>query len=288
MLDASVATNAKAGLTTLPFLFGTPDWAVRMDGLTCEPEECMSTAPRTDASREAFAEFAAAAVRRYGPGGAFWREQRNLDAVPIETWQIWNEPNLSSFWGPAVNPFGYAALMLATAPAIRSVDPHAKILLAGLSGTKTNDRRMSTADFMEGLYGVAGVTDTFDGIAVHPYSHTSRGTLDQVRNVRAIADSYGDDADVWVTELGWASAGKRRWGLVKTRLGQARALGRALDGLQENSERWGVRAVYWYAWRDTEPGAAVCGWCPWAGLIDRVGREKPAYEMLRAFALGED
>ena len=27
MLDASVATNAKAGITTLPFLFGTPAWA---------------------------------------------------------------------------------------------------------------------------------------------------------------------------------------------------------------------------------------------------------------------
>lgn len=248
----------------------------------------MSTAPRTDASRRAFAEFAAAAVRRYGPGGTFWRDQRVADTMPIDTWQVWNEPNLSSFWSPAVDPAGYGALMLAVAPAIRSVDPDAQILLAGLSGTKTNRKRMSTSQFLNELYPVPGVTGTFDGIAIHPYSHTAHGTLGQVRSIRAIADAHGDDASLWVTELGWASAGKKRWGVVKTRLGQARALGRALEGLEDNAERWAVRAVYWYAWRDTEPGAGVCGWCPWSGLIDRIGREKPAYAMLREFTAAGD
>jgi hypothetical protein len=27
----------------------------------------------------------------------------------------------------------------------------------------------------------------------------------------------------------------------------------------------------------------VCAWCPWSGLIDRVGRAKPAYLALREF-----
>ena len=281
--DRIVATNAKAGLSTLPFLFGTPSWAARIDGSSCDPADCMSLAPRTDASRQAFAEFAAAAARRYGPGGAFWRQQHDLRAVPIEIWQIWNEPNLSSFYGPTVDPTGYGALVLAAAPAIRSEDPDAQILLAGLTGTKTNRKRISSASFLTRLYTVPGIADTFDGIAIHPYNRTVRGTLAQVRTAHTIAAVHGDDVGLWITELGWASAGKRRWGLVKSPSGQARLLGLALDGLERNAERWDVRGVYWYAWRDTDQGAAVCGWCPWSGLIDRAGREKPAYTALRDF-----
>ena len=282
-VDESVATNAKAGLTTLPFLFGTPTWAATLDGWSCEAAECVSLAPRTDESRTAFAEFAAAAVQRYGPGGTFWRQRRNLQAVPIETWQIWNEPNLSSFWGPAVDPAAYGALLGAAAPAIREEDPDARILLAGLTGTKTNVKRFSSKRFLSELYEVPDIALAFDGIAVHPYNRKARGTLDQVRTARAIAEAHGDDAGLWITELGWASAGRRRWGLVKSPSGQARLLGLTLERLQLNAERWDVRGVYWYAWRDTDRGAGVCGWCPWSGLIDRVGREKPAYATLREF-----
>lgn len=284
IVDQTVATNAKAGLTTLPYLFGTPVWAAALDGWSCSAATCMSLAPRSDATRASFADFAAAAARRYGSGGAFWREHRELRAQPIETWQIWNEPNLSSFYGPAVDPTGYAELVQAASPAIRAVDPDAQIVLAGLTGTKTNAKRMSSARFLVELYTVPEITDAFDGIAVHPYNRTARGTLDQVQTVRGIADAHDDDAGIWVTELGWASAGNRnRWGLVKTQSGQARALALALDGLEANAERWDVRAAYWYAWRDTDRGAAVCGWCPWSGLIDRIGRAKPAYLALRQF-----
>ncbi len=286
--DATVATNAKAGLTTLPFLFGTPAWAARLDGWSCDLDSCISMAPRTDASRAAFADFAAVLVRRYGPGGAFWREHRELDAEPIEIWQIWNEPNLSSFYSPAVDPAGYAALVKAAAPAIRAVDPDAQILLAGLTGTKSNEKRMSSARFLTELYAVLDVEAAFDGIAVHPYNRTVRGTLDQIDAARAIADLNGDDAGLWVTEFGWASAGKRHEGLVKSRDGQARVLERALERLELNAERWDVRAAYWYAWRDTEAGAGVCGWCPWSGLLDRVGREKPAYTALQEFTGNDD
>lgn len=283
LVDEIVDTNARAGLTTLPFLFGTPTWAASLDGWSCAPEACSRLAPRTDASRQAFAEFAAAAARRYGPGGAFWRQQPGLDAEPIGTWQIWNEPNLSSFWGPAVDPAGYAALVQAAAPAIRAEDPGAQILLAGLTGTKSNTKRVSSARFLAELYAVPDIELAFDGIAVHPYNRKVQGTLDQVRTARAIADAQGHDVGLWVTELGWASAGKRRWGLVKSPSGQARLLGHALERVTRNAERWNIRGLYWFAWRDTDRGAGVCGWCPWSGLIDRAGREKPAYTALREF-----
>jgi hypothetical protein len=232
--------------------------------------------------------FAAAAVDRYGPGGSFWRERRELRAQPITTWQIWNEPNLSSFYGPMVDPAGYGALVIAAASAIRAEDPTAQILLGGLTGTKTNRKRMSSAAFLTELYAVPLIADAFDGIAVHPYSRNVQGTLAQVRGARRLAEAHGDYAGLWITELGWASAGKRRWGLTKSPAGQARMLEGSLERLEANAERLDLRAVYWYAWRDTEAGAGVCGWCPWSGLIDRVGRQKPAYEALREFSADED
>lgn len=281
--DATVGANAKAGLTTMPFLFGTPAWAARIDDWPCDGEACLPLAPRSDESRQAFADFAAAVVRRYGPGGAFWRDHRELDPEPIDTWQIWNEPNLSSFYSPAVDPAAYGALVQSAASTIRIVDPDAEILLGGLTGTKSNEKRMSSARFLTELYAVPEIEDAFDGIAVHPYNRKVRGTLDQVETAREIADANGDDAGLWVTELGWASGGKRREGLVKSRSGQARLLEQALELLDLNAEPWDIRAAYWYAWRDTEAGAGVCGWCPWSGLLDRIGNAKPAYTALREF-----
>jgi hypothetical protein len=271
-------------MTTLPFLFGTPAWAAADDGQSCEGEDCVSFAPRSDGTRSAFADFAAAAVRHYGPGGGFWNQHRALPYRPIETWQIGNEPNLSSFYRPAVDPFGYAALVEAAAAGIRGEDPDALILLAGLTGTRTNAKRMSSTAFLTQLYSVADIAASFDGIAVHPYNRRARGVINQIKAARAVASAHGDDAGIWVTEIGWASAGKQRWGLVKSPLGQARLLRLTYARLLDLSERWGIRAVYWYAWRDTERGQSVCGWCPWAGLLDRVGRKKPAYWELRSIA----
>lgn len=280
-VDDIVATNAEAGLTTMPYLFGTPAWAAALDDQPCFGSDCAPFAPRSEVTREAFADFAAAAVRRYGPDGTFWAQHHALPEEPIDTWQIWNEQNLSSFYAPAVDPAGYGALVQSVAPSIRAEDPQADIVLGGLTGTKSNERRMSTASFLTQLYAVPNIVNAFDGIAVHPYNRFVGGTLDQVRTARAIADAHADDVGLWVTEMGWASAGRRRWGLVKSPSGQARMLGLALDRLSRNADRWDIRAAYWYAWRDTDRGQGVCGWCPWSGLLDRIGREKPAYRELQ-------
>jgi hypothetical protein len=63
--------------------------------------------------------------------------------------------------------------------------------------------------------------------------------------------------------------------------GQARILGRAYTKIMRGAERW-TRAVYRFAWRDTDKGQAVCGWCPWSGLLNRDGERKPAYYAARA------
>jgi hypothetical protein len=279
--DETVREIAAAGLTPIPFLFGTPAWAANGDEHECERADCMPFAPITLESRSAFAAFAGEAVHRYGPDGVFWERHPELPYRPLRVWQLWNEPNLQAFWRPYVDARGYAELVRLAAAEIRAVDPEAEVVLGGFSGNRSTKTRWSAQAYLEQLYAVPGVAESFDGVAIHPYASRTRGVLDRIRNALAITAVHDPEVDLWITEIGWASAGPEVWSLVKTIDGQAKLLRRSFTRLMGRADDWNLRGLYWYAWRDTDVGKAVCGWCARAGLRDRKGRPKPAFHELR-------
>ena len=133
---------------------------------------------------QAWRNFLQAAVERYGPGGSYWangyRQRYGPDAtpLPIQSWQIWNEPNLSKYFDPGQTvghaAQKYARLLEISHDAIKSRDPQARIVLAGMPGFGD-----STAwKFLDSLYRVSGARKDFDAAALHPYSR-SLGQLDQ-------------------------------------------------------------------------------------------------------------
>lgn len=79
-------------------------------------------------------------------------------------WEIWNEPNNSSFWKPAPSAEQYATMALAACKAIRQADPTATII------GPAADRFPS--DLLDSIM-TRGVIDYLDGVSVHPY----RGNL---------------------------------------------------------------------------------------------------------------
>ena len=92
---------------------------------------------RQSADIQAWQNFLKAAVARYGPGGSFWangyRQRFGDDAVPlpIQSWQIWNEPNLKKFFAPgttvaAVGPTSTPGCFRSSRDAIKSRDPQAR------------------------------------------------------------------------------------------------------------------------------------------------------------------
>lgn len=279
--DAAVRELAERELTPAPFLFGTPTWAAKDDDRECDGDECVAYPPVSSETLEAFARFCAAAVRRYGPDGGFWKEHPALPERPIEVWQVWNEPNLAVFFRPAVDAGAYANLVRAAGRAIHGEDSDAEVLLAGLSGTRSTDRQVSSKLFLRQFYGVAGIAESFEGIGLHPYHPQTRGVIRQIELIHRIVSGRDAAADLWITEIGWASSGKSKSALVKTPRGQARMLRRVFGRLIRRGDEWDLRGVYWYAWRDTERGKAVCAWCGGSGLRDREGDAKPAYEELR-------
>lgn len=279
-VDQVVRQIATGGLTPVPFIFGSPEWSARRDGFFCSAPKCVPYAPSTPETRAEFAEFAAIAVRRYGPGGTFWEHNIGIPYRPIGIWQVWNEPNLDAFYEPYVSPGRYAELVRATEAAIRAEDADAEVVLAGLSGNRTTSTHWSTQEYLAAFYEVPQIEQSFDGIAIHPYASRVRGVMQRIATAREIAGAEDPGAELWVTEIGWASGGPKRWSLVKTPRLQARLLRRSFRRLIRHTEEWRLRGIYWYAWRDTPRGQGVCPWCGRAGLRDREGGPKPAYDAL--------
>ena len=83
---------------------------------------------------QAWQNFLKAAVGRYGPTGSYWSTKYKQDygqsamPLPIQSWQIWNEPNLKKYFGPGSTTLQakankYARLLAISHDAIKAKDP---------------------------------------------------------------------------------------------------------------------------------------------------------------------
>lgn len=135
----------------------------------------------------------------------------------LQFYIIWDEPNLTSHWGnQPINPIEYAALLTATAAAIRAADANAVIVAAPLAPTvETGPQNLADALFLQRLY-EAGAAPAFDVVAAKPYGFDSapddrRVSLNVLNFSRAILlrevlernnDSH---KAVWAGNWGWNS-----------------------------------------------------------------------------------
>jgi Beta-galactosidase len=269
-LDRVVASAAESGVRVLPFVYGTPVW------LAADP----ARPPLGSVGRSAWAGFLRVLVRRYGPGGELWHGSSTR--LPIREWQIWNEPNFLLFWRPRPSPGGYARLLGVSARAIRSADPSARIVAAGLAPVEGG---MLPWVFLRRLLAVPGATRLFDLVAVHPYASHLRDVALQVRLAReAMASNGGARTPLLVSELGVASDSQLPTSFNRGRAGQARFLRGAYRLLLHNRSRWRIAGVDWYAWQDTQGPDPHCVFCQYAGLFDSSDRPKPAWRALRRIA----
>jgi hypothetical protein len=227
--------------------------------------------------------FGAAVVRRYGPNGSFWTENPAVPKVPIRYYQIWNEPHMPASWPPKPDPAQYVALARAASVGIKGADPQAKIVSAGISDSlATGAIRM--VPYIEGMY-KAGGKDAFDVLGLHPYSETAEGSISLVEQARAVMAKYNDsDADVWVTEIGWASGGPP-YRFVTDEAGQASRLRTLYTELARRRSELHVLGVVWHYWHDfpTPPD----DWSHYTGLLRANGTAKPSLLAYRALATAD-
>ncbi len=283
--DEDIGALASHGIRLVPYVWGSPSWVAGT------PQE-----PPIDNARqeEAWRRFLEAAVARYGPGGSYWaqgyRQQYGADAkpLPIQSWQIWNEPNLSKFFTPGHNvdrsAQNYARLLEISHDAIKGQDPQAQIVLAGLPGFG----QVTAWDFLDGLYRVPGIKGKFDAAALHPYAPNLLELRLQVERLRNTMRKHGDQrTPLWFTELGWGSGPPDRFRLNKGLEGQALLLAGAFKLILSHPHDWNVQRVFWFDWRDPAPAselAGTCSFCVSAGLLKYTRDPKPAYQAFKGFA----
>lgn len=276
--DPVVAIAARHGLQVLPFVYSTPKWLAGK----------YTTLPvNSGRARSAWTAFLRAAVERYGPGGDFWTERAPgvvqyepaISApLPIRDWQIWNEANFFYFAFP-VSPQRYAKLVRISSPAIKRVDPGAKVILSGLFGepTASGSRGMPAAGFLERLYRSPGIKSRFDGIALHPYAVDAETLEELVEALHEVTVENRDRVPLYITEMGWGSQNNFKQVAFEQGIrGQVKQLKDSYRYLLENRRRLGLEQVYWFSWKDIDD---TCTFCDSVGLF-REGqrfRPKPAW-----------
>ncbi|TWF82556.1 cellulase (glycosyl hydrolase family 5) [Kitasatospora viridis] len=282
LFDRVVAAAAARGLTVLPVLTGTPPWA-RSAGCTvpaCGPH---------DAAR--FAAFAAAAADRYAPRG-------------VHDWELWNEPNLTTFWAPAADPAGYAATVEAGAAALHHADPHAFVVLGGLSPVGSGHGDLAPTVFLDRV-ARQGATRAVDAIGYHPYSYpylpsatTSFGTaweqIDRTKeSLRSVLERDGTPGlPIWLTEEGAPTGGPGAAsdgapgdiGPDTTHVTEQRQAEIAADAARTAAADPGIGALVWYTDRDAAAATGAgqgTSTEDWYGLRRADGSAKPALAALR-------
>ena len=272
--DEVVELAARQGLEVLPFVYSTPSWISRK--YTKLPVD-------SGQARQAWSAFLKAAVERYGPGGDFWNEHAPgvvqyepaiSRPLPIRKWQIWNEANFFYFAYPAT-PQRYAKLLRLASPAIKRVDPSAKVILTGLFGepTASGPRGMDATKFLAALYR-AGLKNKFDGVALHPYAVDAETLEEMVEDLQETIADHGDrGVPFYITEMGWGSQNNFQQVAFEQGIqGQVRQLKDSYRYLLENRGRLNLKQVYWFSWKDL-PGS--CNFCDSVGLFRGGAKFKP-------------
>jgi hypothetical protein len=259
--DNTAGSLGAAGLKWLPIVDFTAPWASSIPNQDHAP-------PRSNAD---YAAYAAALASRYGPGGLFWRLHPELTPQPIDTYEIWNEPDVGLFWLPRPDPARYAGMYVQAREAIKRVDPNARVIIGGLGHPPMFLPAMMSAR--------PSLRGHIDGIAVHPYWPTPSYVLQALGSYRNLMNSLGlRGVPMYVTEVGWSTsrAGQGKFAPPRLRPGYIETLFAAFG-----HTNCGLAAAVLYSWMTPERNRAIGD--DWLGIHPPRGGSTPD---TRAFTAG--
>jgi polysaccharide biosynthesis protein PslG len=186
--DAIAAALAQHGLQWLPIIDYSAPWAQSVPGVDHSPPS----------SAADYAAYAGALAARYGADGSFWKAHPELPSDPVQTLEVWNEPDNPTFWSPRVDPARYADLYVRARDAIAAADPSARVIVGGLTNVPSFIPAMIQAR--------PDLREHIDGVAVHPYGATPLGVVGNVAKARQVLSLTGLGAvPLYVTEFGWTT-----------------------------------------------------------------------------------
>jgi len=272
--DNYVLDAAKHNITFLPVLVKAPDFYSKKPGTRYAYQ------PRDNAD---MARWATMLVDRYGPNGTLWQGNPSVTPRPLTSWQIWNEPNLKQYWYPKPNASQYRSMIKTVGAAIKSRDPKAEIVTAGLTDSRLSGA-VRLAPYVKDLY-KGGGSSAFNTLGVNSYAVSPKYLVKLMNSTRKLVNRVGGRSDkLWITEVGWCDKGYRpghRF-CVGTKK-QKKYTGDALAQIKKKRAAWKLRGFIWFSWRDGRPYTSRDFWGNHTGLLTIKGKKKPAFD---AFARG--
>lgn len=302
--DEIVTQAANRGMAVLLLVDSTPAWARVAPGPN--PGNAWWLPPANPAD---YGNFAAQVAARYGADGTFWSSHPTVPRVLPAGIEIWNEPNLSLFWGGLPpDPARYAAMLADAYPKIKQVDPTMPVISAGLApaggwndvdcngtaDTGASATKMNGLNFLAAMY-AGGARGNLDAVGWHPYNFWNGATAIQAlsyhlcsawsqmaetpTSVRSLMGANGDGAKpVWATEIGAPTCIANATYPCMTEPEQGALASFALR--QWQSSAWAGN-FYWYDLRDDNGGTSTADGEQHFGVVRADNTPKPAYGVLR-------
>jgi LysM repeat protein len=205
-IDEMVDAMDSAGLNILLTVASAPGWA---------RDSNQESGPPAD--YQTYAAFIGQVAERY--------------EGQVDAYEVWTEPNLRQEWNTSkgISAASYVELLRLAYTAIKTVDPKAIVVSAGLAPTGVNDGTAAIDDrvYLRQMY-AAGVGEWSDAIGAHPSGwanppdstccrnnrpevpayddHPSFFFKETLQDYREIMVQNGDSGTyIWPTEFGWGS-----------------------------------------------------------------------------------
>ena len=252
--DLATASAAGVGLARDQVIEGTnTDAVVELTAaadLRLYPMLGLPKSQGAAADATAMAAFVTSFAQRYGPGGSFWAQHPELPYLPVESYEIGNEPDITPT-EPAdetslhyANPADYAEVYEAARTALHQVDPTAQAVVGGML-----DSGAITLDTAEQYLAAIG---PMDAVGFHPYLYDVTTMEQDTTQLRQWLDANGDsNVPLDINEFG------------------------AADGVTPGIAAWGPEVAQYTEWALCTPGLNVEN--VQAVLVGRhpVGRYRP-------------
>ena len=230
----------------------------------------------------------------------------------VAAYEIWNEPNLAREAGSPINVGNFVALLKASYPVIKGIDPAALVVTGGLTPTGVNqpDLAIDDASYLTQFYQYNNgeVKQYFDVMGAHTGSSQNPpdtlwpskpgpgpGWLNdpsfyfrRIEQIRQIMEANGDAShQIWLTEFGWASTPTAAPGFGFAALVSEQQQGQYLAGalqLSQTNYPWLEKAFIFQLNMalpqfTPDPTDERIAW----GLIRRDGSKRPSFFAVQQF-----
>jgi hypothetical protein len=228
--DLATASTAGAGVARYQVISGrNMDPVVELAAAAHLRLYPMMGLPRSQgaaADASAMAAFVTSFAQRYGPGGTFWAENPQLPYLPVASYEIGNEPDITPT-APAdetslhyANPADYAQVYEAARAALHQVDPSGQAVIGGML-----DSGAIGLNLAEQYLAAIG---PMDAVGYHPYLYNLTTMEQDTLALRAWLEANGHagvpidinefDAPVGVSDWGAQTAQYTQWALCTSAL----------------------------------------------------------------------